>query len=157
MYLGWKYSSTFLGFCARWKWVVSFTTMPLLPRRRSPWYQLYIPDDILCANCTVIEKCLFVSVIYLEKKTMNFLSVSFAPRPWACLHAPIKISVNFCFLIGSRIIQEARKVVVIPSLRTEYGSSWGRSFWNITEKLIHSVCHIRKIIGHLFEATAWKV
>jgi hypothetical protein len=36
----WNYSSTFLDFGTRWKWVVSFMPRPLYPRGRSPRYQL---------------------------------------------------------------------------------------------------------------------
>lgn len=45
----------------------------------------------------------------------------------------------------------------MQSLLIEYGGSWGRTFWNITEKLIFSVPHTRKIIGHLFEAKSGNV
>jgi hypothetical protein len=31
----WKYSSTILDLCPRWRWVVSVTTRPLYPRERA--------------------------------------------------------------------------------------------------------------------------
>jgi hypothetical protein len=36
----WRYSSTFLNLSTRWRWVVSFTPLPLYPRGKSPRYPL---------------------------------------------------------------------------------------------------------------------
>jgi hypothetical protein len=37
---GWRYSSTILDLSTRWRWVVSFTPLPLYPRGNSPRYPL---------------------------------------------------------------------------------------------------------------------
>jgi hypothetical protein len=36
----WRHSSTFLHLGTRWRWVVSFTPLPLYPWGKSPWYPL---------------------------------------------------------------------------------------------------------------------
>jgi hypothetical protein len=36
----WRYSSTIVDFCTRWKWMVSFTTQPLNSLGKVPWYAL---------------------------------------------------------------------------------------------------------------------
>jgi hypothetical protein len=37
----WRYDSTILNLGTNWRWVVSFTSLPLYPRGKSPQYQLY--------------------------------------------------------------------------------------------------------------------
>jgi hypothetical protein len=41
----WRYSSTILDLCTRWRWVVSFTPWLFYPRGKNPRYPL---DRILC-------------------------------------------------------------------------------------------------------------
>jgi hypothetical protein len=36
----WRYSSTILDLGTKWRWVVSFTSPPLYPRGKRPWYPL---------------------------------------------------------------------------------------------------------------------
>jgi hypothetical protein len=40
MYGKWRYNSTILDFGTKWRWVVSFTPLPLYSRGESPWYSL---------------------------------------------------------------------------------------------------------------------
>jgi hypothetical protein len=56
----WRYSSTFLDLGTRWRWVVSFTPLPLYPRGKSSRYpldrRLGGPESV--STCIYIEYCI---------------------------------------------------------------------------------------------------
>jgi hypothetical protein len=60
----WKYSSTFLGLGTRWRWVVSFTTLPLYPWGKSPQYP---SDGRLGEPQSRSERCEEVKILHCRE------------------------------------------------------------------------------------------